>query len=597
VSSGLQLLAELGRLRNRYSPAAARGKLALLAAVQLLRLRARREVAALHDHLLFLCAFPDDARVRAAAEQGLAALAGRVRRLPARARAGFDDTGLAGSTSRHRFEAPTVRWLVERFGADVEIDWPGLADSSGVEFLLGLLARRAEQDSLESEAVAARAWLRGARGASDRTDLAWLMRQLTRERALAAAWVELYDHVGIPVRWRLRNGAGSTSANRLAVSRVEYRARGLRPPPAHPKRWIATPLATVERLDHQRAAAILDVARAALTARCREVYAISHANLEEVYLADLGAGAALALIGVSPERRLSLESNYGYLLLANGVPIGYGGVTPLYRQANTGINVFEPFRGSEAAFLWVQMLRTFRTLFGVDRFLVNPYQVGAGNSEAIASGAFWFYYRLGFRPVTAALRRLAARERRRQRANPRRRTDAATLRRLASADLELALRGVRAADRFPEPWLERLSFAASEVLGRPGAVSRAADARRITVQVAEALGARDRARWPQAERDAFAALAPLVALLDLESLDARSRQALLKLLRSKGAPQEAPYVRAAARNPVFLPGLATAARRMAVGAKQRTKQGTKQSTKQRTRQRTKQSTRRGTERR
>ena len=566
MSSRGKLLAELGRVRNRYAPGAADRKLRLLAVLGALQLRTARELTALHNHLLFLCAFPDDGRVRAAAEQGLAALAGRVRRLPARARAALDDSGLAGSTSRHSFEAPTVRWLVERFGADAEIDWPGLADSSGVEFLLGLLAHRAEQDGLESEAVATRAWLRGARGARDRTDLAWLMRQLSRERALAAAWVELYDHVGVPVRWRLRDGAGTTSANRLATRRVAYRARGLRPPPARPKRWIATPLAAIERLDRQHATAVVDVARAALISRCREVYAISHANLEEVYLADLGAGTALALIGVRPERRLSLESNYGYLLLANGVPIGYGGVTPLYRQANTGINVFEPFRGSEAAFLWIQMLRTFRTVFGVDRFVVNPYQFGAGNSEAIASGAFWFYYRLGFRPVTAQLRSLAAREWRRQRANPRRRTDAATLRGLAGADLELTLAGARAVDRFAEPWLGRLSFAASEVLGRPGAVSRAADAKRVSAQVAAALGAHDRTRWPQHERDAFAALAPLVALLDLESLGARARGALLALLRSKGAPQEAPYVRAAARDPVFLPGLATAARRMAVGA-------------------------------
>ena len=566
MSSRGKLLAELGRVRNRYAPGAADRKLRLLAVLGALQLRTARELTALHNHLLFLCAFPDDRRVRAAAEHGLAALADRVRRLPARARAALDDSGLAGSTSRHSFEAPTVRWLVERFGADAEIDWPGLADSSGVEFLLGLLAHRAEQDGLESAAVATRTWLRGARGARDRTDLAWLLRQLSRERALAAAWVELYDHVGVPVRWRLRDGAGTTSANRLATRRVAYRARGLRAPPARPKRWVATPLAAIERLDRQHATAVVDVARAALISRCREVYAISHANLEEVYLADLGAGTALALIGVRPERRLSLESNFGYLLLANGVPIGYGGVTPLYRQANTGINVFEPFRGSEAAFLWVQMLRTFRTLFGVDRFVVNPYQFGAGNSEAIASGAFWFYYRLGFRPVTAQLRSLAAREWRRQRANPRRRTDAATLRGLAGADLELTLAGARAVDRFPEPWLGRLSFAASEVLGRPGAVSRAADAKRVSAQVAAALDAHDRTRWPQHERDAFAALAPLVALLDLESLGARARGALLGLLRSKGAAQEALYVRAAARDPVFLPGLAMPARRMAVGA-------------------------------
>ena len=110
----------------------------------------------------------------------------------------------------------------------------------------------------------------------------------------------------------------------------------------------------------------------------------------------------LALIGVLPAQRLLLEANYGYVLLSNGVPIGYGGVSPLFRQANTGINVFDPFRGSEATYLWAQTLRAFRSLFGVRRFIINGYQFGAGNAEAIASGAYWFYYRLGFRPTSAA---------------------------------------------------------------------------------------------------------------------------------------------------------------------------------------------------
>ena len=123
------------------------------------------------------------------------------------------------------------------------------------------------------------------------------------------------------------------------------------------------------------------------------------------------------MIGIAREHRLALETNTGYALFANGVPIGYGGVTPLFRQANTGINIFDPFRGGEAAFLWVQTLRAFRTLYGSERFVINAYQFGAGNAEAIRSGAFWFYYRLGFRPATAAVRTLAAREAKRMTAD------------------------------------------------------------------------------------------------------------------------------------------------------------------------------------
>ena len=180
---------------------------------------------------------------------------------------------------------------------------------------------------------------------------------------------------------------------------------------------------------------------------------MNYANPGEVHLADLGEGVELAVIGVPPRERLPLEANYGFLLMSNGVPIGYGGVSPLFRQANTGINVFDPFRGSEAAFLWVQTLRAFRTLFGVRRFIINGYQFGAGNSEAIASGAYWFYWRLGFRPSLPENVALAAEEGARLKESPTRRTPAAVLRRLARGDLILDLADWDADDVFEEPLL------------------------------------------------------------------------------------------------------------------------------------------------
>ena len=466
------------------------------------------------------------------------------------------------STSRHTFEAPVAAWLAARFGTAAEIDWHAITDSSGIDFLLALVTGRAEQDGLESDRLTTRHWLRCAKGAAKVTDLAWLLRELGRHRATRRIWQALYDQAGIPVVWRLGDDHGAAAHNVSPPTVVHYRRRGLRRLPADPRRLIATPLEHIDLLDAKRAEAVIDVTRAALTARCREVYAISYANPEEVYLADLGEGAALALIGVLPARRLSLESNYGYLLLSNGVPVGYAGVTPLFRQANTGINIFEPFRGSEAAFLCAQTLRAFRTLFGVRRFVLNPYQIGAGNREAIESGAFWFYYRLGFRPVVAELAALAATEHERQVAGARRRTDEATLRRLAQSDVELVLPGARQRDRFVETWLADLSLLASAALAG-GSGGRERDAERVAGRLARALGVRGLERWPRAERDAFVALAPLVSLLELGPLDAAARAGLVRVLRAKGAAQEAPYVRAAAADPYLLPGLMAVARRNA----------------------------------
>ncbi|MBS0393231.1 MAG: hypothetical protein JSR54_01325 [Proteobacteria bacterium] len=510
---------------------------------------------------MFLKAFPDDSGVRSDADAALRDFAGRVGALPSRERARLADTGIAGTTTRHCFEAPIAAWLVARYPDAVSIDWSAVADSGAIDSLIGLVAQRAEQDGLESQDLSTRRWLAVAAGQGRGADLEWLLRQLVRSSAIRLAWQPLYDQAAVPVAWRLRSDTGSTTVASWACGRRAFRAGGLRRLPSDPRRLMATPLPGIRRLGLSEAEEVIDVTRAALAARCREVYAVTHANPEEVYLAELGAGTSMALIGVVRSRRLSLESNYGYLLLSNDVPVGYAGVTPLYRQANTGINVFEPFRGSEAAYLYAQVLRAFRTLFGVRRFVLNPYQIGAGNREAIESGAFWFYYRLGFRPVDAALATLAAREQSRRVSRPRYRTARETLARLARSDVELVLPGARQADRFQERWLTDLSLLASRQLAAAERRDRGTEAAEVARRVAHALGLRDLASWDRGEREAFVALAPLVALLDLRALDSGSRAALLRTLRAKGAAQELGYVRAASADPVLLPGLMAIARR------------------------------------
>ncbi len=43
-------------------------------------------------------------------------------------------------------------------------------------------------------------------------------------------------------------------------------------------------------------------------------------------------------------------------------------------------------------------------------FSVYPYQIGQNNDEALDSGAFWFYRKLGFRSGDPALEALARKE-------------------------------------------------------------------------------------------------------------------------------------------------------------------------------------------
>jgi hypothetical protein len=63
---------------------------------------------------------------------------------------------------------------------------------------------------------------------------------------------------------------------------------------------------------------------------------------------------------------------------------------------------------------------------------VDPYQIGHENDEAIESGAFWFYRKLGFRPASPEIARLTEAEERRLAAEPGTRSSARTLHKLAA---------------------------------------------------------------------------------------------------------------------------------------------------------------------
>ena len=434
-----------------------------------------------------------------------------------------------------------------RLAEDLEIDWRNFDEPSRLDGFVGLLLRDAEREAFDSGEFTTREWIRLARRADARTDLEWLMEAASASPALAPRLADAWDDAEVPLEWKLRDSRWSATHNRLAAVPARYRTH-MRRPAADVIADVARPLESIERLSKARAQRVIAVARAALAARCREVNAMTYPNRDEIYWCDLGEGVALAVIGIARDQRLTLETNTGYLLFANGVPIGYGGVTPLFRQANTGINIFDPFRGAEAAYLWTQMLRAFHTLYGSRRFVINAYQFGAGNAEAIQSGAFWFYYRLGFRPAQMRVRTLAAREAKRMASDRRYRSDVRTLKALATGDLYLDLPGFDPDDFFDEALLPQVGACAARQLANVRVWPRVQAARRLADAVATELGIADLDRWPAHERRGFEFLAPVVASLGaLGGWSATERDAVAAMMRAKGSPQERDFALAAQR--------------------------------------------------
>ena len=116
-------LSRLRALRNTYGEEAEREQRALLRSIRGLKLVTWRELEHLHEDLLFLCAFPASVSVRRLARAGLRAIPARMAALPRAQRSLADDSGIAGSTTRHVYPFPLARWLAHAFPRETEIDW------------------------------------------------------------------------------------------------------------------------------------------------------------------------------------------------------------------------------------------------------------------------------------------------------------------------------------------------------------------------------------------------------------------------------------------------------------------------------------------
>lgn len=430
----------------------------------------------------------------------------------------------------YSFSFPVARWLARRCPGELSIDWDEFDDTSRLDELLTQILHPAEDEYFDSGWVSSREWIDMARAGTHGTDFDWLMAQLGDKR-LRPFWNQLYDAAEIPLTWDVTGSRFSKARNALAVKQVRTREAGMRRRPVSPKREIQRPL-LIQLLPPRQGARLIDVAMASLAARYRETYHFNYANPREVYLADVGEGVSVVVFGLLPEHRFALECTMGYLILSNGVPIGYGGSSMLFKQVNTGVNIFDEFRGSEAAYLWTQVMRVYHALVACTRFIANPYQFGGDNSEALKSGAFWFYYRLGYRPVLPVIRKLALREDARIRRNRKYRSDIKTLRKLASCDMHLALPGAKASEFFDERWFETVSMLATKALGEAGDNTR---------------------------RDS-SSLAPIVAAVQPQDWGAKDKRLTRELLRAKDGELELHYAKLLARHDKLLISLKKACR-------------------------------------
>jgi len=280
-----------------------------------------------------------------------------------------------------------------------------------------------------------------------------------------------------------------------------------------------------------------------MVTRGRDLDNFIHADRHDVRVFEYDDGLAFVCYGLTPERRLLLESVYGMLTLKNGVPIGYVLASGLFGSSEVMYNMFDTFRGGESARIYGRVLSMARVLFGADTFAVDPFQLGHGNPEGQKSGAFWFYYKLGFRPVERRVLRLIREERRRLAAQPGERSSARTLHRLAAEYVFLHAARPRR-DVLGHVSLGNVGLHISSLLARRFGAERERGVRTCSRDAASLLGVRSFRSWSAGERLAWERWSPLILALDgVKRWPAEDRRRLLQVVRAKGGRRESDFVR------------------------------------------------------
>src|ERR1019366_2548862 len=540
-------LLELETSKLSYGSGAASRIEKLLASLRAVQFDEAGSLIRFHDLLLFLRAFPQSRKVAYLADDLLTGMVRQVERLQASGAdlEQFDDeefSGIAGTTISDNFTYDVARWLAQRYPQQLTVEWNFEEQGRQMGVTLPRFIPLLGDDSVVEADTPFLDWMANAAG-GPRKILPWLLQRVADTSLTSLERTSLYDSLAVNVSWKLGNSAASRTRARRKVSRMFYHRQPLlrRNQVSLADEMDSSPL-PVRKLSRRQGEDVLDMTRTALTVRYRELYGTTRGDPNQVFQADAGRGVQIFLWGLPAARRLPLRAYHAGLTLKNGVPINYIEGISLFEWMEVGFNTFYAFRDGETAWLYSKVLHFLHQLARVTCFSVYPYQLGYENEEAIKSGAFWFYRKLGFRPGRPELLAITRKEEARMTRDRAHRTSSRILRKLAAEHVFYEF-GKEPPGQWDTFSTRRIGLAVQQRMaeqfdGDPEKLRRAA-----TEALSQNLHV-DIRRWNPLEQAVFADFASVLSLApELRQWTTPQKQALLAIIRAKVAADESKYLR------------------------------------------------------
>src|SRR5262245_53804402 len=251
-------LRRLAAIHRRHGRGAGESKRTLVVRLDRARLRTAAQVLRLHEILLYLRAYPDDAALLAAVERAL----GRFARRPdlIRFHEALADSGIAGTPIRYRFFWPMARWLARRWPGRLRYDLDELEEyEPRLRSALPVLATWIQAEAIRRSEAPTQEILDRVRGRS--TDAEWVLARLERLPGGTRNREAVQDTIDAAyVLEPGRNGPSRTLARRDGAPIVFHEAGPRRARPDL-RRALSRPPAAVTRLPLRQASRIIDLAR------------------------------------------------------------------------------------------------------------------------------------------------------------------------------------------------------------------------------------------------------------------------------------------------------------------------------------------------
>ena len=400
-----QQVKKIREVVNRFDPESNKLKLSLIRDIAANKIVFNDLLTEYYECLLFIMSFPPDKKTWNLAESEVLRITDLLKKQPEKIKELFVNSGIPFCKYRAAYSHDCTRWLLSHPDCTVaihEIEDRTLDLNDALKVTVPLQLRSETTAGLSSDD------LLNELMPDTKLQLGYIVNELSRLDSVPYIKDHYYEGLGIRTDITPKHKLLSKAYNRIEIPEVFYHSEII-------KHFDVAELlnrkipneAVLSKAEKEN---LISVIKNSMMITERETDPATYLKESSLRLFHLERGVSVALYGMPPERQLPMESYFGYTLFKNGYPAAYAGGWVFGWRADYGLNIYDQFRGGESAFMVAQVLRVYRQLFHVNYFQVEASQFGLDNPEGIATGVFWFYYKLGFRPNDAELRELAKNE-------------------------------------------------------------------------------------------------------------------------------------------------------------------------------------------